>query len=296
MLFNGDMTFTPKTQEIIDRLSKIDKENPILDKDTIEKCLEEHFKLLNLNMLPVKWVGNAKDGYKYVANIARSAAYDAAWSAAWSAAGSAVRSAAWSAVRSAADSAAWFNCSNNKGVLHYAGIWLPFLQAKECGLWLYWITEKEIVCCLAPSLKITNERLHCETGPAVSWPDDEYYFLNGVQMKKCQVMTPAERLDPKDILNEKNVEVRRELIRKIGIERFLQVTKHKILDKRDNYELLSIELSNEIKDAKYLKMINPSIKIFHVEGVHPSCKTVQHAINWRAFGDINKPWSPEILT
>jgi hypothetical protein len=83
------------------------------------------------------------------------------------------------------------------------------------------------------------------------------------------------------VLKETNVEVRRELLRKIGVERFLAVAKSKTLHKRGNYELLSIDLSAELPGRRYLKMLNPSIGIWHVEGVPQECKTVEQALHSR---------------
>ncbi len=100
-------------------------------------------------------------------------------------------------------------------------------------------------------------------------------------MKPEYVMTRAEKISPIDVLREQNVDVRRELIRKVGIERMLPKLKHKSLDSHGNYELLSIQLSNEIKDAKFLKMLNPSVGTWHVEGVSPECDTVEKALNYR---------------
>ena len=73
----------------------------------------------------------------------------------------------------------------------------------------------------------------------------------------------------------------------------LEKLPHKELSSRGNYRLLSVKLSEEVPDARYLKMLNPSIGVFHLEGVHPSCDTVEKAINWR-----NSNWhdTPEILT
>lgn len=112
-------------------------------------------------------------------------------------------------------------------------------------------------------------------------------------MKEDHVMTPSSELDPKKILIEQNAEIRRELIRKIGIERLMSACKHELLERVGDYELLSVQLSDEIPDARYLKMINPSIKTFHVEGVDPSCSTVEQALNWR-----NQNWftHAEVLT
>lgn len=71
------------------------------------------------------------------------------------------------------------------------------------------------------------------------------------------------------------------------------VLPNKKLDTVGNYELLSIELSPEIKDARYLKMLNPSIGIFHLEGVDPSCDTVEKSLNWR---NENRFANAEVLT
>lgn len=94
-------------------------------------------------------------------------------------------------------------------------------------------------------------------------------------------MTPEEKMDPSEILNEKNVDIRRELIRKIGIERFMQVAKTRTLHARGNYELLALDLSPEMKGCKFLKMLNPSIGIWHVEGVPNTCNTVEEALEAR---------------
>ena len=148
-------------------------------------------------------------------------------------------------------------------------------------------------------IKKNANGLHCENGPALTYDDgglSDIYSLNGIRMSKEYVMIPAEKMDANLVLSEKNADIRRELLRKIGIERFLQVSKHKVLDIKGNYELLSVDLDENVKDAKFLKMVNPSIGVYHVEGVAPECLTVDHAINWRSHNDINKVWDPQILT
>jgi hypothetical protein len=68
---------------------------------------------------------------------------------------------------------------------------------------------------------------------------------------------------------------------------------HKSLDKRGDYELLSVTLSPQLKDARYLKMVNPSVGVYHMEGEPPEIDTVEKALNRR-----NKQWftDAEILT
>jgi hypothetical protein len=141
-----------------------------------------------------------------------------------------------------------------------------------------------------------NQRgqLHKDGGPALAYSDGfGVWALNGVRMKEKYITTPAERLNPVEVMKEANVDIRRELIRKVGIERMLSQMSHKSLDTKNNYTLLSIRLSDEVSDARYLKMINPSVGCFHLEGVGPQCKTVEQALNWR-----NQNWhtNAEILT
>ena len=173
------------------------------------------------------------------------------------------------------------------------------------GLWQIskaagWFFPRENVCFISERHNVLHRnsrgQLHCENGPALAYPDGFcIYALNGVRMQEHHITTPSSRMDAKELLAETNVEVRRELLRKIGIERFEQVAGSKVLDTKGNYQLLSIKLSDNIPDARFLKMLNPSIGVYHIEGVGPECQTVQQAINWRA-GDINTDWVPEKLT
>ena len=139
-----------------------------------------------------------------------------------------------------------------------------------------------IVCQPPTIIKRNASGLHCEDGAALSYNgDNELYALNGVVMPKEYVMTSSNKLTSEVIMKETNVEIRRELIRKVGIERVMEQMPHKLLDKRDNYELYEIELTPEIKNAKYLKMKNPSISTFHLEGVAPEITTIKEALLWR---------------
>lgn len=171
-----------------------------------------------------------------------------------------------------------------------------YLDLIKCGVFSYIFLDKVVVAIENPIFVKRNERkqMHCTNGPCIKWGGGfEMYRLNGVRMTKEQVMTPAEQIDINSIIKEQNVEIRRELIRKVGIERFIQKSGAKVLDKKGEYELLSINLSDEVSDARYLKMKNPSIDVWHVEGVEGD--TVQEALNWRA-GNMKEKWSPKVLT
>ena len=133
--------------------------------------------------------------------------------------------------------------------------------------------------------------LHCTDGPALSSDWENLYYLNGVFVTEEIVMTPAEKLEPVIILKEENAEVRREIVRKIGVERICENLKAKCIDTENDYELLLLDLQDG-RNRPYLKMKNSSIGIYHIEGVHPNCKTVKEALEWR-----NKSKSmPVVLT
>jgi len=170
---------------------------------------------------------------------------------------------------------------------------LPFVAAYEAGLWLFWITTSEVVALARPALRLLAKQLHSTEGPAVAWPEGEhqYYFLNGVNVPREIVETPARELDPRTLLHESNAEVRREIVRKVGIERVCEALDAKCLDRSGNYELLLLDLQDG-RTRPFLKMKNPSVGVYHIEGVPPECRTVAEALAWRNQSDV----PPSILT
>ena len=138
--------------------------------------------------------------------------------------------------------------------------------------------------------------LHNPSGPALEFRDGYMiYALHGVRMEPWMVMTPINDISAPQVLKVQNVEQRRELIGRMGFDLFLHKSQAKQLDKQEDYELLEIPLGNDIT-GRFLKMKNPSIGVFHVEGVHPTCETIQQAHNWRASGNTDTQWQPAILT
>jgi hypothetical protein len=160
---------------------------------------------------------------------------------------------------------------------------------------MVWPLDNLCAVCQPPTVIEKNDSgLHCTTGPALSYNgDNEIYALNGVVLDKRWVMTPAEEIKADEILKEQNVEIRRELLRKVGIEKIFEQLPHKVIETKGTYTLYSIDLSPTVRGAKYLKMVNPSIGVFHLEGVDPGVKSVDEALRWR-----NKGWftNAEILT
>jgi len=136
-------------------------------------------------------------------------------------------------------------------------------------------------------VKMKNERLHSDGSPAIHYNGFDVYALNGVSVPEWLVMQKWNEIDCKKILAEQNAEVRREIVRKVGIERVCSELDAKCIDKIGDYELLILNLGDDRK-RPYLKMLNPSVGTYHIEGVHPDCQTVEAALNFRN-GTVEKP-------
>gem|GEM_PF-2730145 len=127
-----------------------------------------------------------------------------------------------------------------------------------------------------------NGRLHNPNGKAVKYADGwGWYALNGIPMAEWQVMTPTEELSLEKILSVEDIDQRRELVRRVGIERL--ASEGKELDKLGFYKLLDMRAVYQRQTPTlFLLMKNPSVaNTWHCEGVGSECKTVIDALNWR---------------
>ena len=148
--------------------------------------------------------------------------------------------------------------------------------------------NKKFVLELDLVVKDSLGNLHCDNGPALASGYDEFFFLHGLALGKENakwITTPPEQLIAQDILAIPNVDLRREMIRKKGIEQLLDGLFHRILDTQGNYTLYAVLLGRDINSAcNFLKMLNPSIGVWHMEGVPNNIRTVREALLWRNNG------------
>lgn len=192
-------------------------------------------------------------------------------------------------------------CNYYKEVLDVAG--LEVLDgltdlAKVCGWW----TPYENACVLQERpvhiRRNAQGRLHNLRGPAVLYPDGFSVFsINGVQVPSWMATKPAEHWTRQDFASLKNAEAARTFISLYGVERLLSPENTKVLGTHGTYELLELDLGTGVR--RYLKMLNPSVEgVVHVEPVHPSCATVQAALDYRRYGtpDARESWTPSVQT
>ncbi|MHA1303734.1 MAG: DUF6745 domain-containing protein [Candidatus Heimdallarchaeaceae archaeon] len=129
-------------------------------------------------------------------------------------------------------------------------------------------------------------QLHADGKPAVKYAGGfELYRLNGVRVPKWLVMTPPGKIDAKKALEEKNVDVQREIIRKIGVERVLKAVNAKEIDVYTHpeigmtYKLYRLKL--EEIDRKYLKFEHASMSgVYYCQPVPPETEKAMHGLAW----------------
>lgn len=161
--------------------------------------------------------------------------------------------------------------------------------------------EDVTVVCEKPTKICLNEDnvLHCDGDCALEYAglgDFKIYALNGVRVPEWLALTPANKLEIEQYNTIENADVKAEFVRKVGIERFLE--KGIVIDSYKNYNQESHEwwhkseyelvdmncLFESLNYAPYLKMVNQTTRVFHLEGVSPNCKTVGDALKERFGG------------
>jgi len=163
-----------------------------------------------------------------------------------------------------------------------------------CDLGWYWpFTNIAVITQKPTKISIVDGVLHCDGGPAISYKGDfNVWALHGVRVDKYLAETPHNELDPKMFAKIRNVEIRKEFLRKFGMERLMKKLDCKLVDKgaddENQYELYNIDLGGNTGTWPYLKMWNTSEEVWHVECVSRDCRTVEAALEFRT-GCKGKP-------
>jgi hypothetical protein len=179
---------------------------------------------------------------------------------------------------------------------------MPHFEDFARGVFCAWVFTNVAILVRKPKVIKVDRlgHLHADLGPAIEWQDGtKLFYLNDVSVPESLVMTKAEDIDCNMVTTEKNVEVRREIVRKVGVERLCQKLNAKVIDtwtepnSGSPYELLGLDIGLKEQNRSgnpstkprlylYLKMKNPSVPgVYHLEGVPSGCKTVIQALNFR---------------
>ena len=101
----------------------------------------------------------------------------------------------------------------------------------------------------------SRRRLHHEKKPAIVYSDGwGVYAIHGVRVPEQYISAPADKIDPINVMNETNAQVRMAVISKIGFVRMLGKLPHKIISTNSNTrglersdELIEFNLGNETR-------------------------------------------------
>jgi hypothetical protein len=185
-----------------------------------------------------------------------------------------------------------------------------FVTIAKNAFWWYGYSETCIISERPKAIHINSEKkLSKDLAPALEFFDGySLYYLNGIKMPKNVVVSKPEELSGINALNEENVDVRREYIRKIGIEKFIRDTNAVVLDKFEIntldkkchlYELIKVDLGKDVGEHKFLKMqlkMKNNKTVIYVEGVDDACSSAEEAFYFR-YPELNgSKLSPEFIS
>ena len=182
----------------------------------------------------------------------------------------------------------------------YEGITKTLHAVLPCEKICFVIEYPKLISLLNDDLE--QFQLHRDGGLAVEYRDGTgFAWLHGVEVPDWVACTPVSKLSVQKIMAEKNVDVRREGLRRIPLARLLKDTKAKLLDKvRDakkgkhwDYQLYELDFGDN-KKRVCLRMHDVASDGYPIERVDDSCKTVLGALAMRDGEDTYRP--PSIRT
>jgi hypothetical protein len=162
----------------------------------------------------------------------------------------------------------------------------------ECGWW--WPFQNVCVMCERPrTLKIQDYRLHCDDGPAVDYVDGyELYFLRDVPVTRRVALG---LFNAKEIDEQDNAELRRVMIDRFGLDKYLLATKAQQVH-QDKYGIL---YKKELPDDETLVVVRVKNSTPEPDGtfkdyflrVPPQMQRAREAIAW-TFGLEEEEYRP----
>lgn len=189
-------------------------------------------------------------------------------------------------------------------------------EAWDAGAWIFVVTKDEIVALEKPVIHAPSGQFHSETGPAVSWPGEQYYFWRGVRIPDSYVIEHPETITIADIDKERNQEVKRVKIERYGYERFMKdggatkvaedeygVLWHRMLLPRAPNRRMTRGQGFQPGDGDYLAMVevvngtpepDGSIKHYWLR-VPPDVRTAKEAVAW-TYGLTADQYNPVVRT
>jgi len=137
----------------------------------------------------------------------------------------------------------------------------------------------------APPFRFPIYELHGNGKPSIEyWGLFNCYHWHNVAIPERMGKANCEHWKPEWLLDEKNSEVRRILLREIGYERAMAKLGATSCDTWREYELLKLHMTDMPVEYKLLKMTCPSTGDIHVLRVPPDTKSAEAGVTWVNHG------------
>jgi hypothetical protein len=174
-----------------------------------------------------------------------------------------------------------------------------FDMAKSCG-WSVLFWDWAFISAKPEYIKLDEQnRLHCETGAAVRYPDSFSVFaIHGVRVPEKVVASP-ETITVPEIESESNAEVRRVMIDRYGPERYLTDSQAEEIH-QDDFGILYRKKLPMDEDLVMVKVVNftpepdGSFKDYFLR-VPPTMERARQAVAW-TFGKEENGYAPALQT
>ena len=182
----------------------------------------------------------------------------------------------------------FYDYFNRLGVINHPALNKYIIYARSGVFYSIFRKDFAILCNRPVYIKRDEGHwLHADGAPAILWRDGwSQYYLHGVRVPADYALTPAEKITPKIILAEKNADIQRELIRKVGAERLLLEMGAKDVDEWEDpntgfkYKLVDMVIGDNIR-RRYLYFQHASLAgVFYAKPVPPEATKAFHARAW----------------
>ena len=216
-----------------------------------------------------------------VGDSVRASVGDSVWASVRASVGASVGASVWDSVRASVGDSVRASVRASvwaSGYGQHDAYWLAFYDyfrdacglseqtQKLTGLWelaqsANWWLPHEKICWVSERHHVLNRdsggRLHCENGPALSYPDGfSIYSWHGLTVDQSIIEHP-ELITVQQIENEANAEIRRVLIERYGQGRYLVDSGAKEVH-RDDWGVLYIKEIPDDEPLVMVKVVNPT--------------------------------------
>ena len=146
-----------------------------------------------------------------------------------------------------------------------------------------WLYGFEDICFICERNSIVKKdadgRLHCEDGLACAYPDGwGVYAWHGVRVEPWVILEP-QKITAEMVVGERNAELRRVMMERMGLRRYLLESRAEVLD-HDDHEVNWKRALLRVGEDVVLFVADPSTGRNYPIQVEPRIKTCEEADRW----------------